>query len=143
MNDTPETDDQPIIYALNELEYQVLCVDLEFARKLERERDEAIRARDVALKVAHTYDEAHTKACESWAQAERERDEAREAFVIATDQMVIAQGKVREANKERDEARAAIPVGEWVEYADYKRVHDAASRLLVAIISNCQLAYLA
>ena len=43
-----------------------------------RERDEAIRARDVALKVAHTYDEAHTKACERWAQAERERDEARE-----------------------------------------------------------------
>ena len=41
-----------------------------------------------------------------WAQQlERERDEAREAFVIATDQMVIAQGKVREANKERDEAR--------------------------------------
>lgn len=35
----------------------------------------------------------------------QERDEAREAFVIATDQMVIAQGKVREANKERDEAR--------------------------------------
>jgi hypothetical protein len=37
---------------------------------------------------------------------ERERDEAREAFVIATDQMVIAHGKLREANKERDEARA-------------------------------------
>jgi hypothetical protein len=35
-----------------------------------------------------------------------ERDEARKAFVIATDQMVIAQGKVREANKERDEARS-------------------------------------
>ena len=35
----------------------------------------------------------------------KERDDAREAFVIATDQMVIAQGKVREANKERDEAR--------------------------------------
>ena len=39
---------------------------------------------------------------------ERERDEAREAFVIATDQMVIAQGKVREANKERDEARELL-----------------------------------
>jgi hypothetical protein len=38
-------------------------------------------------------------------QLEQERDEAREAFVIATDQMVIAQGKVREANKERDETR--------------------------------------
>ena len=36
---------------------------------------------------------------------ERERDEAREAFVIATDQMVITQGKLREVNKERDEAR--------------------------------------
>jgi hypothetical protein len=32
-----------------------------------------------------------------------ERDKAREAFVIATDQMVIAQCKLREANKERDE----------------------------------------
>jgi hypothetical protein len=42
-----------------------------------------------------------------WAQQlERERDEAREAFVIATDQMVIAQGKVREANTERDEERS-------------------------------------
>jgi hypothetical protein len=39
MSDTPETDDQPIIYALNELQYQILCVDSEFARKLERERD--------------------------------------------------------------------------------------------------------
>jgi hypothetical protein len=36
---------------------------------------------------------------------ERERDEARDAFVIATDQMVIAQSNLREANKERDEAR--------------------------------------
>ena len=41
----------------------------------------------------------------------RERDEAREAFVIATDQIVIAQGKVREANKERDEAVEEIK--EW------------------------------
>jgi hypothetical protein len=38
-------------------------------------------------------------------QLERERNEAREAFVIATDQMVIAQSNLREANKERDEAR--------------------------------------
>ena len=46
-----------------------------------------------------------TVKCE---KLERERDEAREAFVIATDQMVIAQGKVREANKERDEAREEV-----------------------------------
>lgn len=49
----------------------------ERAEKAERERDEARCAKDVALKVAHTYDEAHTKACEGWAQAERERNEAR------------------------------------------------------------------
>jgi hypothetical protein len=41
MSDTPETDDQPIIYAMNDNGYQVPCVDLEFARRLERERDEA------------------------------------------------------------------------------------------------------
>jgi hypothetical protein len=39
---------------------------------------------------------------------ERERDEAREAFVIATDQMVIAQINLREANKERDKAVDAL-----------------------------------
>jgi hypothetical protein len=39
------------------------------------------------------------------ANALKERDEAREAFVIATDQMVLAQCKLRESNKERDEAR--------------------------------------
>jgi hypothetical protein len=36
---------------------------------------------------------------------ERERDEAREAFVIATDQMVQAQCALRELERERDEAR--------------------------------------
>jgi hypothetical protein len=41
MNNTPETDDQLIIYAMNDNGYQVPCVDLEFSRRLERERDEA------------------------------------------------------------------------------------------------------
>jgi hypothetical protein len=48
-----------------------------------------------------TYDSPVASLCR---KLERERDEARAAFVIATDQMVIAQGKLREANKERDEA---------------------------------------
>lgn len=38
---TPETDDQPTINALNDDGYAVPCVDIEYARKLERERDEA------------------------------------------------------------------------------------------------------
>ena len=37
---TPETDDQPTINAINDNGYQIPCVDIEFARKLERERDE-------------------------------------------------------------------------------------------------------
>jgi hypothetical protein len=41
MSDTPETDDQPIIYAINDNGYQVPCVDIEYARKLELERDDA------------------------------------------------------------------------------------------------------
>ena len=35
--------------------------------------------------------------------------------------------------RERDEARDAIPAGEWVAYKDHQKIHDAASRLLVAI----------
>jgi hypothetical protein len=34
---------------------------------------------------------------------------------------------------ERDTLRKIVPDGEWVSYADYQKVHDAASRLLVAI----------
>ena len=67
MSDTPETD--AALYPM----HQVDIVWPEFARKLERERDEA-----------------------------------REAFVIATDQMVQAQCKTREALRERDEAMAEI-----------------------------------
>ena len=48
---TPETDDQSIINAINDNGYQVPCVDIEFARKLERERDEAREALDCLLAV--------------------------------------------------------------------------------------------
>ena len=85
---TPETDDQPILYALNELEYQVLCVDLEFARKLERERDEANQIISSALAVLPVgYIPKHTAEiipnriadlCNEIANLERERDEALE-----------------------------------------------------------------
>lgn len=41
MSETPETDDQQTINAIDDNGYQVPCVDIDFARKLERERDEA------------------------------------------------------------------------------------------------------
>ena len=48
---TPETDDQHYIMAINDDGYQVPCVDIEFARKLEKERNEAREGRDAALLV--------------------------------------------------------------------------------------------
>lgn len=102
---------------------------VEIARKLERERDVArelaqafhkdqvtlLRQRDEAradlaeeMKFHHR---KHAELVQTQCQLQdaiRERDEAREAFVIATDQMVVAQCKLRESNKERDEAREAL-----------------------------------
>jgi hypothetical protein len=85
---TPETDDQPIIYAMNDNGYQVPCVDLEFARRLKRERDEAkqiissaLAALPVGYIPAHTAESIPNRIadlCNEIAKSERERDEARE-----------------------------------------------------------------
>jgi len=74
------------------------------AERFCQERDEA----RTELEMWHDGNIIHLFHRDELEKTERERDEAREAFVIATDQMVIAQGKVREANKERDEARVAL-----------------------------------
>ena len=87
----------------------------ELLREAESNLAEAIRERDEAreeirklqyIKRKHEHEEL--VAAQENDRLKRERDEAREAFVISTDQMVVAQGKVREANKERDEAREAL-----------------------------------
>jgi hypothetical protein len=82
-------------------------VPTDFARKLECERDEAREAlsdwENAALHVEADHpDEKH---CGCVPVLRKLLTDAREAFVIATDQMVIAQGRVREANEERDKAR--------------------------------------
>jgi hypothetical protein len=87
-SNTPETDDQPIIYAMNDNGYQVPCVDLEFARRLKRERDEAKQIISSELAVlpvgyipAHTAESIPNRIadlCNEIAKLERERDEARE-----------------------------------------------------------------
>lgn len=61
-----------------------------------------------AIELCEQLDNDETNYHLKMLEYKRERNEAREAFVIATDQMVIAQGKVREANKERDEAREEL-----------------------------------
>jgi hypothetical protein len=98
MSDTPETDDQPIIYALNELEYQVLCVDLEFARKLERERDEA-RERECA--AIDSWWEEHQRAL---------REGQRVVVVRGAIRALAEHGEVeiQRLTKERDETMEAL-----------------------------------
>jgi hypothetical protein len=83
---TPETDDQPIIYAINDNGYQVPCVDIEFARRLERERDELREAlkkcrEDSVCYAEHMrrcgYSEAYKKSNENADRATRILKEAK------------------------------------------------------------------
>jgi hypothetical protein len=103
MNGTPETSNERTLKL-------ALEVFTELAKTLKQERDEAREAlsdwENAALHVEADHpDEKH---CGCVPVLRKLLTDAREAFVIATDQMVIAQGKLREANKERDEAREAL-----------------------------------
>jgi hypothetical protein len=103
MSDTPTPETDAFITSLDY--YPTGHQWRNFTRKLERERDEARERERVAIM---SWDEERQRALregERVLEARRERDEARKAFVIATDQMVIAQSNLREANKERDKAR--------------------------------------
>jgi hypothetical protein len=92
MTDTPET--KAFKTRIRGIDGDKHWVPALFAERLERERDEAITRRMETIMQCELY--------------EQERDEAREAFLIATDQMVIAQSNLREANKERDKARTEL-----------------------------------
>jgi chromosome segregation ATPase len=120
---TPETDDFILSQDYSPTGHQWRT----FTRKLERERDEAQkelssihqwidRNHPDGFIDSQTYFQNLERVVDNWYDRldrlevdanrfVRERDEAREAFVIATDQMVQAQCKTREALRERDEAR--------------------------------------
>jgi len=111
-----------------------------------RERDEAkelaermFRERAEALKEIHNQFVEYDKLFDEAEKIRGERDEAREELHdIRLNLGADAEGytllhAVCVIQNQRDEARAAIPDGEWVAYEDHKKVHDAASRLLVAI----------
>ena len=115
---TPETDAM-VELSFHRINFPTAPVPAEFARKLERERDEWRKA---AFEITE-------QATKSRKELERERDEAvadRANGDIAT--MTI--NHYERILRERDEA---IPAGEWVPHEDYKKIHDAASHLLVAI----------
>jgi hypothetical protein len=107
-SNTPETDDQPIIYAMNDNGYQVPCVDLEFARKLERERDEAIFDKNTSA-ADFLKQIQHITLCKDVARekiliAEKERDETRKQFVDFLN-------KTENYKRERDKAREVADGG--------------------------------
>jgi hypothetical protein len=95
-----------------------------------KERDEARENLEEEIKFHHrTHTELIHTQCKIL-DMQIGRDEAREKYdTLATEHMLV----INKLCNERDEARAAIPTGEWVAYEDHKKVHDAASRLLVAI----------
>jgi hypothetical protein len=78
MSDTPETDAQELVHSVSGAKLH--CVDVEFARKLERERDEA---RDTVLRLR----KQRAIARNFGEQMERERDEARRLLAAAKESL--------------------------------------------------------
>jgi hypothetical protein len=119
---TPETDARTYVPSLG-----AATVPAEFARKLERERDEAQKElSSIHRWIERNHPDGIIDSQTYWQNLER----VTENWYDRLDRLEV------DANRfvrERDEARAAIPDGEWVAYEDHKKVHDAASRLLVAI----------
>ena len=63
--------------------------------RLERERDEARELFQTAMELLKKYKDVSKEARDALFVATAERDEARNAFAIATDQCVLAQAKLR------------------------------------------------
>jgi hypothetical protein len=160
MSDTPETD-SAIVAAGGDWSYYLgKC-----SRKLERERDDLQKAVNglcehigvspanttllavEVLKIERERDEAIIKYTGQANEFEKQRnialaklEEAREAFVIATDQMVIAQCELREAReRERvaitswdEERQRALREGKRVleERENFKSIVDKANELI-------------
>lgn len=120
---TPETDDQPTINAINDNGYQVPCVDIEYARKLERERDEereALSSIHRWIERNHadgfidslTYLQNLERVTDCWYdridKIERERDEAREELQRAVQERHDFHWELIDAVRERNEARDQV-----------------------------------
>ncbi len=162
MSATPETDAlYAQMLAENPGNFIHLEEFLELACRLERERDEvraelSLKCQSVTIASGTISDllkkserlEKQIEGLNNFAnerfdeiqRVRRERDEARaERDILRLEAQREAEhhdrmvGELEKVYKERDEARDAIPAGEWVAYADHQKIHEAASRLLVAI----------
>ena len=116
MSDTPETDDQPTINAINENGYQVPCVDIEYARKLERERNEAIHGSCVNYNFTQ--------------DARRERDEARADLEFRRGLYKVQEQYLETARRERDEAREKLEEEMKWHHRTHQELVEAQCKLL-------------
>lgn len=96
-SDTPETDAEE--FALIGTDYAAVKSD--FARRLERQRNEA---RELLASEKSTRNAIIAKGIET----ERQLAEARQAFAIATDQLVQVQSELRQAREENARLREAL-----------------------------------
>jgi hypothetical protein len=101
--------------------------------KVERERDEARELHRKALREREATEKEVDAMLERARKVERERDKWEETASLYCKNSEFNREMREKVERERDEAREAIPDGEWVAYEDHRKVHDAASRLLVAI----------
>jgi chromosome segregation ATPase len=99
---------------------------LKVIKRLERERDKAREQRD-------SFQALSQSLAETCAKLKTERDAARKDLELRCDLYKVQEELLDVTRRQRDEARTALPAGEWVAYADHQKVHNAASRLLVAI----------
>jgi hypothetical protein len=105
---TPETDDQPTINAINDDGYAVPCVDIEFARKLERERDEARHDFEELAEVVRNLKVALMEVSKLTRTLKEERDEAREELRTAVQERHDFHWELQDAIRERNEARDQV-----------------------------------
>ena len=134
MSETPETDDQPIINAINDNGYQVPCVDIKYARKLERERDEALES----LKHIGEYGTEEINAAvelrQKLASALVERDEVQKAvnglckhLGVSPANTTLLAVEVLKIERERDEANEEF----HKQIVRYDQLFDEAEKIRI------------
>lgn len=101
MNDTPETDVM-VELSFHRINFPTAPVPAEFARKLERERDEAITARKES---ANEWLNAVDMADKRVARAKRERDEARFDLAFSRDLHRLQESQLDEIRNQLAETR--------------------------------------
>ena len=108
---TPETDASQHEGLLRGNAMPTQVVHVNFARKLERERDEAREQIEVCRGIIERTVIARNSALSDLAELERERDEAREAIRALAEH---GESEIQRITKERDEARGALASREVV-----------------------------